>query len=416
MMISFVTMANITHADFLLKDWQFSKRISNPSTSSTYTKVILDSEVYSHSDFKDLRIIDSNNLEIPYKLVEENERNSRTNINATVLDASLSGGQSMAILDTNNSNIVHSSLKLSLQGRSFKKNVLVYASDTRIGHFDSGWRLISSNGYIFNFYDSVTGFVAGNTEISYPKTSSRYLRVVLSGGEGELPIINGGYIVENIINTAKVESSEFPVSIKNNSQEKTTELLADFGVAGVPVNKITLSTSDKNWNRHAVVQVSDSVEGPWRRIGEDYLYSIRQSLYNGENLTISFPEVKNRYLRVVIANYDNAPIDFNSKIQVFRNQRAVIFRSTGMPIKLYYGNMKASTPYYDFDKIFSYADENDISRANLGAEELNPNYEGPIAPEMTFTEKYPQALNVVLVLLVVFLGAVMFFVVKKAKK
>jgi len=131
---------------------------------------------------------------------------------------------------------------------------------------------------------------------------------------------------------------------------------------------------------------------------------------------LSFPEVNGRYLRVIIANYDNTPVTFDSEIKVFRNQRAVVFQSIDRPVLLYYGNIKAASPYYDFDKIFSYADENGIYRANLGVQNLNSNYEAPKLPEKTFTEKYPQALNITLTLLVICLGAVMFFVVKKAKK
>lgn len=408
-------VSNISFADFSLKDWQYVKTILPSNSSSPYTKVILDGEVYIHSNLNDLRIINSANTEVPFKLVEETERNDKKNTYSTVLDSSIVNGQSMAILDTNNSGVVHSSLKLILQGRSFNKKVSIYASDTKLSHFDSGWRSISSSGYIFGFYDNTTKFYAGDTTVYYPKTSSRYIRVVLSGGEGDLPMINSAYTTENIVSSAQTESEEFPLSIKNNSKEKTTELSVDFGVKGVPVNKITLSTADKNWNRYAVVQVADLENGPWTKVSENYLYSINQALYSGVNLSLSFPETKSRYLRIIVSNYDDAPVNFDSKIKVFRNQRAVFFKTSSSPLKLYYGNNKAVTPYYDFNKIFSYADESNISSSNLGSEDINPGYIAPAVPKKTFTEKYPQALNIILVILVVCLAGLMFVVVKKTK-
>ena len=418
--IVFFLSISITYAEFNISNWKYFKSMSVPTDlNSTYSKKIIDNDIYSHSNLQDLRIIDSIKAEIPYKIVEEKDINYQKNIYADVFDSSVSGNQSMAIFDTkidsNKANSLHSSITLSLIGKNYKRKVSIFASDKKIAHGDAGWRLINSNGYIFNFYDSVTGFNSGNKTINYSKTTARYIRVLISDGEGELPQINGANVAENLTNTAKIESDEYPLIIKNNLLNKTTELTVDLKADRIPASKIILSTSDKNWNRHAVLETSNTENGPWTMIAEDYLYSINQTLYTGTKTFIDFNESKSRFLRIVVSNYDNAPVNFDSKIAVLRNQKSIVYKATDYPSKLYYGNDKAISPQYDIEKLLSYTDQNEMISTKLGPEEINADYIAPKAPEKTFTEKYPQALNIILVIMVLLLAGFMFMTVRGAK-
>lgn len=412
-------LSGTAHADFAPEKWMWKKDISDvaPSESGTYVKVHLDREVSFHSknDLSDIRVAEDG-VEIPYQLVTLSEQVRADHMPSTLRDLSTRDGVSMFVIDLGVSGVVNDHLKIFTDSKNFKRSVAVYASDRGLSIDDPAWRLLTDAGYIYNFHDEKSGFDAGQGEVRYPDNTARYLKVVIGGGEGDAVAVKSAEVmrlsaresVENVIRPS--------ATIVNNSAKKTTEITADLGGAGIPTHRVTLATLDaKNFSRRALVLESNDAVN-WNSVGEGYLFSLDTELFRGSALTLSYRESHARYIRVLVMNQDDQPVSWNQSVSIESTVRAVVFQATlGKHYALYYGNPSAVMPNYDLSRYFQYIESTGLSRETLLSESTNDEYVLPAAPVIPYSEKHPNLLSAVLVLLVAMLSFFLLSYVKKLK-
>ncbi len=408
----------LAQAEFVKTAWQFKKEITVPVVvAPIYVKATLDREVLSGSHLQnDIRIIDNNGGEIPYQLVVETGSAEHGYYPTKIYDIVSSLGQTMFVLDLGATGLIHNQVTISASSRNFKKQVSVYASDAPLGHSDNGWRLLTDRGYIFNVTDDRANFTANGTTVSYPQSTSRFMRVVISAGEGGLTAVSQASVYRSEVNKGEEQVVRYPLTIVQNTKEKSTELMVDFGAQGVTSREISFATSDTNFSRRAVVQAStDGLS--WRLINEGSLSSIALKSFSGSQLSLSYPESRERYLRVIIFNYDNKPVNFMGSADVRSTIRAVVFeaRPEGR-YNIYYGNGSASAPRYDIGTLFRYIDTNDFVKAVLGVQSTNVDFVPNALPTVPFTERYPYLLNITLAVLVIVVGVFIFFYLRSVTK
>ncbi len=417
--LSFVIFSPfLVYAEFIKTAWQFKKEISVPILlDPTYVKATLDREVLSGSHLQnDIRIIDNNGEEVPYQLVVETGSVEQGYYPAKMYNLVSLSGQTMFALDLGATGLIHNQVVINAVSLNFKKQVSVYASDVPLGHNDNGWRLLTDRGYIFNVTDDRANFSANGTTIAYPQSTSRFVRVVIGAGEGGLTTVSQATVYRSEVNEGEEQVVRYPFAIIQNSKEKSTELMVDFGTQGIASREISLVTSDTNFSRRAVVQVSANGLS-WRLINEGSVSVTALKSFSGSQLSISYPESHERYLRVIVFNYDNKPVNFIDYADVRSTIRAVVFEAKPeVKYNLYYGNASVSAPLYDIGRLFRYIDTNDFIKAVLGGQATNTEFVPKALPILPFTERYPYLLNITLAVLVIVIGVFLFFYLRNITK
>ncbi|MDO8482578.1 MAG: DUF3999 family protein [bacterium] len=401
--------AAVAFADFKVSDWQFKKAVRIPVvTEARYVQVAVDKEIYAKStNQSDVRIIDATGTEVPYQFVVKNSSGNEQYHSSRLLDLSTSAGQSSFTLDLVGKGNIHDRITISTYSTNFRRQVLVYASDT-----NGGWRLLTDKGYIYNFTDKQANFSAGSGEVRYPQSTARYLRVTIGSGEGSAVSVSGAQVFRYDTRQAQEDGLSATLNVKDNPTEKSSELTADLG-APVPTHSITLASNGANFSRRVVVQASND-DTSWRLIGQGYIFKVATPLFTGSELTINYPETSARYIRAVVFNEDNRPLTFGASAAFRSIVRNIIWEAQpNVAYSLYYGNSRAYAPRYDLARIFQYIESENIPQATLGGEEANSFYVAPAGPVVPFTEKYPYVLNIALVFLVIIILVFLFFYAKK---
>ncbi len=399
-----VVMPFFAAADFSVAKWQYERPIVLPSQSEQgYVRLKLDRAVATgSSQFKDIRVIEGENREVPYQFSIETAEVRTQYRTSRVLDTVVdSVGRLEFILDLGENGTLHNKLHIETGSPNYKRQVSVFAASSLLPHNSSGWNLLTDKGYIFKFTDPVTKFSTASGEVIYAQNSSRYLRVVIENGpEGVVSLLRGS-VYRYEISSAKEEIEVLPADILDRTNEQTTEVVVDLGSAGIPTHKITLFVNDRgNFSRS--VYLFGSLDGQsWSRVGQGYLSQIETAKWSGGNLSIDYPESTYRFYKVSIQNFDDAPLHVANRVEVTHILRTIVFEAQpGSAYRLYYGNPVAYAPKYDLARYFEYLETTALPEARLGAERENVDYLAPTPPVVPFTERNKVPLNVTLALLV----------------
>src|SRR5438045_8946078 len=93
-----------------------------------------------------------------------------------------------------------------------------------------------------------------------------------------------------------------------------------------PLTSLELETADRNFSRHAVVEVerAQGVKKTWDRIGEGTLSRVDFKNLKREKLSISIPESRHTQYRIVIDDRDSPPLEV-AGIEAEGNVYEVVF-------------------------------------------------------------------------------------------
>ncbi len=398
----------------LWEKWRYMKNINvnGSPQKGDLVKVSLDQDVFNHAkeDLSDLRVIGNGGLEVPYKLIVEKSFFSQKNIYPVrILNNSFSpeGQYNIFVVDFGQSGYLNSSLNILTGSENFKRTVEVSGGDDM-----QKWNILISDGYIFDYTDKTANFNAGNTEVSYPENTFRYLQVKIFS-RGDAPLAVTGAQISRVVRSANKETTIRPqYTTEENQAKKTTDVIIDLAKKGWPTSSIFIESDSGNFNREVVIyESSDKVS--WRPLGNGYIFNLDTPKFTGANLNIGYSESSSRYLKMEIFNGDNAPIAIRG-ISFKTILRSIAFQySAGERYALYYGNSKAVFPQYDLERFFSYLDTENYFSAAIDQEKQNPNFVEEVPPVPPLTERIPYLLEAVLVLVVLVMGFFIFRFMKK---
>ena len=140
-------IGSIAHADFKLTDWPYFKEIE-PLNKEGYVEVTIDKEIYEQTTDKleDLRIIDEENNEIPFKLLVERSSTKETAYSPKLFNLSfVPGSHSLFMLDLGKRGFFNNRLTINTPNINFSRKVEIEGSNDR-----KVWYKIKSEGYIFD--------------------------------------------------------------------------------------------------------------------------------------------------------------------------------------------------------------------------------------------------------------------------
>jgi len=390
------------HAAFDGQSWQYYRTLNTPA-SSDFVKVTLpDTSSRDGYNFSDIRIVNQDNVEIPYfltknALVRGGEKNTQ------IIDQTSNNGIASFVVDSGIEGSIHTAVRIDTSVPNFRRQVKIYSSSSLIPVSSPQWNLITDTGYIFRFTDPSSGFISGKNNVDFTKNTSRYFKVVIeTGEEGVVSITRATLYGETRIDVPSY-LKVVPVTLFNNPNRKTTEVTIDLGETGHITDAVTLTTSDRTYSRRVVVGVSDdsTQENMWRKVGEGSISSVSTPLFTGTYNRITYPEQKTRYIRFSIVNDDNRPLSIGATATVEGPVVSAVFETRpGESYRLFYGNPSARTPTYDIGHISTYIETGSLPATTLGPEVINPVYVAPVAPLVPFTESHPLAMNILLVVIV----------------
>ncbi len=396
-------------ADFKRSDWQFLKSIEMTATpADDYLRVSLDGETFhqAKSSLADVRILDDQQKEVPYAIIEEKETASEEQYTPRVFNkVKLPKAYSSLTLDLGQE-IYTNKLILNTRSKDFKRRVEIEgSSDAR------QWYVLRDNAYIFDFSGDQKIQL---TSVSYPESNYRFLRIkVWNASETALELEGATVFYVKRTTPPRVVRPCKPVSREEEPKLKATICVLDLSYRNIPSDFITIETPEEKFSRLVEIQGSNDLKN-WQRHLQSEFYRFRTSRYDVEKKTFQFPEARHRYLKVIIYNYDDPPMRLD-RLEVQGIEKDLIFQAEpGRHYSLYYGNEEALAPRYDMERVKKYLNLGAIARVRLARENLNREFVRRV-PRKPWTETQPVLFWGILVLLVVSLGGYVITQMSKTK-
>lgn len=348
---------------------------------------------HARESFGDLRVLDANGVQVPWRLVPELETVPRS---VDVLNTGRSGKEASALLDLGAGPAAYDRIELEIPDRLFVGRVRVSGSDRRLGPF----RLLSTTG----IYAIQGARDARSTTAVLPRSDFRYLELAASN----VSRIAGATVSGSEERTRLTQRRYALVPGRGASGSASGESLftLDFGTRGVPVTELELSSSTRTYERPL------RIEGSNDRRAFVPLASARVFRFRGSTSAPVTFDSRFRYLRVAIENGDD-PRLARVRLRARGPSRAILLEPGHKPpFRLLYGGPGVPAPSYEFARIPAPEPKTMLPSSRLGPERANEAFEPP-ADTRPFTERHPVLIQLALGLAAAALVAAGFFAVRR---
>lgn len=395
----------ISRAQSSMSPWPFFVEISSPAAPGIYETVLpLHVMDKAREDLADLRLVDAQGREIPYAVRTRKEVDESREIGARLFNQVRAGTNATEVsIDLGESPGEHNEAAIDTAGSNFRRRVDVEGSDTA-----AQWRTLKTGEVIFSF-TSLNKIVDSN-RVTYPVSRYRYLRLRVYADEmvDKLPPdITLAKVMMVAREPGVVTSWNVgipPYQLLRNQGAPSSAWTIDLG-ARVPCDRLTLGIDNESFSREFQVENIDDPQNITLLTSGELTRRLNEK---SEPLTIKFDkEVYARKLRVLIADYNNPALSITS-IKAGAPARQLIFElkaPVAQPLRLFFGNAKASPPHYDFEKELSNRMIASPVHTQLGAAVSNPEFRPEPLP---FTERVPWLIYLVLAASSVALALILF--------
>jgi len=271
------------------------------------------------------------------------------------------------------------------------------------------WATLKADGYIFDFSRE---YYAKSTAVSYPDNTYRYIRVKIWDLDEKPLAIDGATVYWRKIEPAKEVLLLEGGSITQNRRERSTDILMDLG-ASMPSSRAVIESPDTNFDRQ--VEIAGSKTGrEWNYSGYGYILKYSLPGVKAGESSIEYSEASYRYIRLRVHNYDDPPIRI-SKVHLYQIRRRVVFPyDPNVHYRLYYGNIEAQPPVYDFQRTYKYVASQPRAGLELGPRIENPDFRALIGTK-PWLQANPWVIWVVLGVAVILLGLLALRMVRETK-
>ncbi len=365
--------------------FRFSRDLAYEGQSQQVLLAVpLDPAVYAGSatDFRDLRIVDQNGVEIPYllnKISDSKNIVKRLPIRITAPTLERTAGDGIVVsLDLEVDEIAHAAgMTISTSQRDFEYKLKVEGSVDGIS-----WHTLVDNAAIYD-YSRFMKF--GNQDVELSENNDRHFKITVEkpvhsqvaqlkeftqssrGGE-ELSSEEKVDIVSQALHIERIElwrtesetvsdaerRFEYPISdfsIKTDSEKKKTEI--DVRAHLLPLNGFELKISTPNFNRTAEVQVplTQGIETRMSAIGRTTLAALHFKDFTREQLSLFFPEQRRQNYKIIIDDQDNPPLKIDQVVGLGPGYQLLFLPKPNQTYRLLYGFEKAPAPRYEVQPI-----------------------------------------------------------------
>ena len=424
----------IARADFNIKKWEYYRDVDTKKAQAGENyRIVADKTIYDESlpSLGGIRLVTTANEETPYEIFVFRGETENKNIESKIIqNYKAEDNSNILVLDIGEQAQKNNRVALTIDDRNFGRKVLVEGSSDL-----SNWVVLDKDSYIYDFTFGGGKFPQGgqikwqrsvkseymvdfsyntssrDTAISYKENGMRYIKLTIFAAEDEEPLTITKAEISSYI-TIPADQSEYTAEIKDvsfNKEEKRSEVVLDFGAKNLPVHKVDIRSSSKNYYRAINIYASnDMKEWSYAGQGEIFDYSIKN--FNDSKNYIEFGEKQARYFKLVVLDRDNQPIKITSIMGTSYNRSVVFPYQAQSTLQLYYGNKSAKTPSYDYSRFVRKIDIRNVEKLTIGSQIRNTLFmPGP------WTEQRPYLLWVALVGIVIILLLLVASMMKKIK-
>jgi hypothetical protein len=365
-LLLFSFFAIILQAAFFSRNWEYKKPISVADMEGL-ASIKIDAETYNHSkeDLSDLRIVNNENKEIPYKLevLESTKEIERFEPHLYNL-SNIPNEYTEFYLDMGEPTQTINKLHIVTPDKNFRRKVEILGSDD-----NKKWFKIRDDAHIFNFHTD--DYTSALTDLNFPDTKRRYLKIIVWNKKEKPLEIEKCWVYRQKIFKAQMDQMPFKmISRIENEEKKRTETILDFVYNNVPKNEINLNFASPGYYRSVCAFESNDSEN-WKYLGSAVIYRYDKE---NKNNVIPLGEARDRYLKIFIHNEDDRPLKIED-ISVYGNGRLLYF-----PVEknekyfLFYGNPEARKPTYEFEKLLAHMESKKSVMVQLEKEQANEDY------------------------------------------
>lgn len=356
-------------ADFVKTKWEYNKAIRGQASSKlSYMSLDRETLLNSAPGYADLRIIDGDGKETPYKLIESTGEAEVESIRPTATNVSVVPGKYSSVTLNLGKHIRSNRLLIDTPDQNFTCRVEVAGMDG-----NGPWEVLRSDAYIFDFSRDKN---AKSAEVTYPESDYSILRVRIFACGGRVIKANGATVIWKRPTPRKsVVLFSGKGSISEDTKNHATKILLKLPGSNLPGGTVRILSSTPNYQRQ--VGVFGSRDGKnWESIGDGYLLKYNAGKFNGNVSNIGFGSGEYNHVKLLIYNGDDQPISID-EVTLETPQRQLAFMpKTGMNYKLFYGNHNASVPDYDIQSLYGYLSTatSKTLQLTLGQQERNSDF------------------------------------------
>ncbi len=381
------------------RDWQFFTQIEQPAASdAAWHDFVLGPAVFDKArvDLGDLRLYDAAGREVPYALRVRLARSERQAIDGREYNRTkLDDGSVEINLDLGEHAPEHNEVEIATDGRQFRRGARIDASAD-----DSEWRVLVESANLLRFEHD--GKLLEVRRLSYSPSRHRYLRVrVRPDPEVDKTPLELSSV--KAYRSVDVAGEEFTVPLKLGAREAVmgdggpgSAWILELPASAVPCEKLAVHVADSEFVRNYRVEAGGPPEsrerfypiayGEWRRrAGEPAVAA----------LIAPFGEQPCTRFRLVITDHRNPPLTLERVDAVGAARQIVFARSDELnwPLRLEFGNPKATAPNYDFARQLASKLDPAPARLTHADRQVNPDY---LPPPKPLTERWPWLIYAVL--------------------
>ncbi|MGV3482912.1 MAG: DUF3999 family protein [Planctomycetaceae bacterium] len=389
-----------------------------------WTDAILGPEIFSlaRPDLADVRIFTASGEPFPCAVRYMRPQSVREEVATTEFNRlELEDGAHELTLELTPAVVQHNQVQIVTAGAAFRRAVEVEGSDD-----GQQWRPLAT-GHLLRFAESDQKIDVNS--ITYPDSRFRFLklRVHPDPSPSATSDIRDLFKIQDteVLRTVEVpgERSEWEAIIESREPTRIygapgSSWILDLQGTHVPCDRLDVEVADNEFMRE--VQVQAEVPSPiLGRLAFETLYLSEGSTWQrklGEpkqRMTVRFPEVQTPRLRLIVTDYQNAPLTLRAA-QVSADARQIVFAqpaSSDIQLRLYIGNPQAGAPNYDFARNLPQRLEPAPHRIALGKPVANAEF---VPPPLPFTERFPWLIYVVLATVSVLLLLIIASLARKA--
>lgn len=375
-----------------LSAYQYYKEVTVAENGFAY--INLDAEVLkrTRNDLADIRLSTVEKEEIPYQLTPYSPAQEKY-IDAEMIDQMLDGNEYLLTLDMHNSGQLHNKAVLDIDSESdFYCEVQIESSAD-----NKSWNFVARDK-IFTVKPEYE-----KDDISYPASSSRYLRLRISATAGPAIIIKGAEVsFRSAASNTFQELSSSVIAREDDTHDGISRIIIDLGVKGCFVQNIQLQVNARNYQRIVRVYSSNDREG-WRELSSaGEVFHFNWSDYEALQNSLSVNGSADRYLKLEINNGSSPPLEVAEVVVNGSFPRLLADMKEGTYL-LWYAKQLSLKPVYDLAGFAHLIDKSVLSTISPGLEKINPDYQAPSIP---WTERNPWILNLTVITAVLILGAI----------
>ena len=412
-----ITPIQNVQANFELKDWEFSKPILFPADLGLngFMGFEPDDHIYANSleNLTDLRVIaESNQGEIPYELLIKRGSESYETIQAEITDiVTVTDSHTSFVVKVRSENSLHNELEIVTSSTDFVRKVKVETTNDLLT-----WATAEDNAQIYDIAVSKSVANHRNTKLTYPTSSSGFLRITIFDNKDSPLEIQGATMSLLQKTPAKYKTYHSSMSSQEKvKQSDSSQIIIDLYSGGIPTSRMEIFTSDTNFNRKVNIESSPDATN-WTLIDQNReIFVYNTGKVREQQLVLLYPEITNRYLKLTFLNGDSPPINIKT-IKIHGLQRLLIFEvKSDSPYNIYYGNpFERTLPKYYMEQVIPHVDIENISLAQLGTEQPNVNFERRSLEPLS--GRYPWLLPTVVTILIIVLGLILTRILRLTKK